>query len=113
MRIHLLAGATSLALLMNVAVAEGTSELSVTTETTTNAPAAGTHRSTTTERTVDDDGNITEESRDYESDVTGTTSRSVTSTVESDGDKSSYREERTISPEGSSVVIQRRSVTTE
>jgi hypothetical protein len=112
-----LAGAAAFAMMTGVALAQGMSSEttnSTSSTTTTIAPIVGTYSSTSTQRTIDSNGNAVDESRSYETGTGGSSSSSSSQTISPDGSQlNSVQVEKSVTPDGGSTVSKKTTTTTD
>jgi hypothetical protein len=105
----LLASAAALAMLSGVAFAQ--TDSSVSTQSTTVTP--GGYNSSTTQRSIDANGNALDKSQSYHSGVGGTDSTSNSHSTSMDGSvQSSTHEKQVATPDGSSATYKKSTTTT-
>ena len=109
-----LASAAALAMMTGVACAQSTSsDSTMSTQTTTSAPAVGTYNSRSTQQGTDINGNASVKSQTYHSGVNGTSATSNSRTTSPDGSlQSTTHEGQTASPDGSSAYDKSTTTTT-
>lgn len=108
---YLIASAAALAMMSGVALADA-SVATQTTTTSTHTEGTSGYSTTTNKESVDADGNVTKETRSYQSEPTSGSRSSTVGTVNADGSHSTYQEEYTVTPKDGEVVEKKTTTTT-
>jgi hypothetical protein len=108
---YLIAIAAALALTSGAALADAS--VSTKTTTSTSGDGASDYSTTTSKESMDDDGNVTKETRSYQSEPASGSRSTAVSTVNADGSKTTYEEEHTVTPVNGELVEKKTTTTTE
>jgi hypothetical protein len=110
-----LAGVSAFAMMTGIAFAQGTSDTTISTQTTTStpAPAVGSFSSSKSQKTIDSTGTEIDKSQSYTSGSKGTDASSSTQTTAPDGSVlSASHLEHTASPGGDTTTTSHTTTTT-